>query len=257
MPAGGGKRVRVRDDFTVKDERAWLWRVDGRACFKVSDSVLRACVGPTEALYYSNAELSDGEFEGVRWVEGSLRVRARFAGLGSHYGSAGFGFWNHSMRVDMSFPAWFILLKPYGKYPLQGLFAQLGNVFTPIKLFKPVGIYRALLSIAPFAAPIRIASGREAAPDLSLSEWAEYGVVWSGGRAEFLINGDVVAELRASEDLLKRASPLRCRVDVWIDNAVFQPVRGDAGRVFRHVTQEVRREACLEVDWLEVKGVVT
>ncbi len=257
MPGGVGRRLRVRDDFTARDEGAWLWRVDGRARFDMGGSVLKACVGPTEALYYSNAELTDGEFEGLRWVEGVLKVKARFTGLDTHFGSAGFGFWNHSMRVDESFPAWFILLKPYGRYPLQGLFAQLGNVFTPIKLFKPLSLYKALLTLIPFAAPIRIASSREAAPDLSLSEWVEYAVAWEGGRAEFMVGGDVVAELRVADDVVRRASPLRCRIDLWIDNAVFQPVRGDAGRVFRHVTQEVRRESCVEVDWLEIDGVVT
>jgi hypothetical protein len=47
-------------------------------------------MGPTEALYYSNAEVSDGEFENLPWVRGVLETRLRFTGL--HYGSAGFGF---------------------------------------------------------------------------------------------------------------------------------------------------------------------
>ncbi len=236
----------VRDDFTEKREY-WGWRVDGNAGFELEGSVLKMWMGPTEALYYSNAEIADGEFEELRWVSGTVRVKARL--LGHHYGSAGFGFWNHSMRVDESFPAWFIYLRAYGSYPFKGLFMQLGNVFYPVKLKSSITTYKIALTLLPFAAPVKIASSKPAKQDLKLDEWNVYEVRWSGRKASFLINGEHLAELETN---IKE--PKACRVDVWIDNAVFEPRRGDAGRVFRHVTQENRRRSYLEIDWIEVEG---
>ncbi len=237
---------RVRDDFTRRSEY-WRWRTDGTAGFEISGSVLRMWMGPTEALYYSNAEISDGEFNELRWVSGAFRIRARISG--DHYGSAGFGFWNHSMRVDESFPAWFIYLRAYGPYPFKGFFMQLGNVFYPVRLESSITTYKVALTIFPFAAPVRIASSRPVKQDLKLSEWNVYEVRWAGNEATFLINDELLARLRT-----KMKVPKACRADAWIDNAVFQPRRGDAGRVFRHVTQENRRRAYLEIDWIEVEG---
>jgi hypothetical protein len=39
-----------------------------------------------------------------------------------------------------------------------------------------------------------------------------------------------------------------------MDNAVFMPFRGDAGKVYRHVTQENRIRTCLEVDYVEIES---
>jgi len=236
----------VRDDFTSKN-KYWKWRVDGNAGFELKGSVLRMWMGPTEALYYSNAEIADGEFNELRWVRGTLRIKARL--LGHHYGSAGFGFWNHSMRVDESFPAWFIYLRAYGPYPFKGLFTQLGNVFYPVKLESSITTYRVALILLPFAAPVKIASNRPAKQDLKLEEWNVYEVRWEGRTASFLVNGEHLVRLEAS---IKE--PHACRADVWIDNAVFEPRRGDAGKVFRHVTQENRGRSYLEVDWIEIEG---
>jgi hypothetical protein len=82
---------------------------------------------------------------------------------------------------------------------------------------------------------------------LDLTEWHIYEVEVSGN-AVFKVDGVTVATLPAPEET-------RYRADLWIDNAVFYPPRGDAGAVYRHVTQEVRREACLEVEWVEIEGV--
>jgi len=175
-----------------------------------------------------------------------LETRLRFTGL--HYGSAGFGFWNHSMRVDMSNPVWFIYLKAAGPYPLQGFFAQMANRFQPIMLFRSVSYYKIALDILPFLAPIRIESANPTMQDLDLMRWNMFRVEWFESSSAFYINGVEVARLRGD-----RRS--RGRADVWIDNAVFYPSWRDAGSVFRHVTQENRARACLEVDYVEINGV--
>ncbi|NPA97515.1 MAG: hypothetical protein GXO32_07950 [Crenarchaeota archaeon] len=234
---------RVSDHFESKSGY-WRWRVDGFARHEISNSVARLCMGPTEALYYSNAEIADGEFNDLPWERGYVEFRVRL--LKSHLGSAGWGFWNHSMAIELSFPIWFIYLRARGKYPLQGFFIQVGRDFVPIKLFKSVSLYRVALSIAPWVAPIKILSSKPLAPDLDLSQWHTYRVEWSGSEARMFIDESEVARVRP-----RWRSPVsRFRIDVWIDNAVFLPLRGDPGAVYRHQTQENRSEACLELDYV-------
>jgi hypothetical protein len=73
------------DDFESMSPY-WGYRRDNFAGFEHEGSVLRLWVGPTEALYYSNAELSDGEFDNLPWVRKTFEAKVRLSGL--HYGSA-------------------------------------------------------------------------------------------------------------------------------------------------------------------------
>ncbi len=235
------------DDFNERNPR-WRLRHDGVSRIIIQDSILKLCMGPTEALYYSNAEISDGSFDELIWSGGKLSLKARFTGNGyPHYGSAGFGFWNYSMRIDLSYPIWFIYLRSVrGSYPLQGFFIQVGNRFAPIMLTRSIGIYKALLTLFPFAAPIRILSSKPVMQEIDLGEWHTYTIDWSGGKAVFRIDdreiADVSVEYRG-----------RARIDAWLDNAVFQPQRNDPAYVYRHITHENRREACLEIDWIKME----
>jgi hypothetical protein len=80
------------------------------------------------------------------------------------------------MRIDMSFSVWFIYLRAYGSYPLQGLFARLGNAFPPIMLFRGVELYKAVLTLFPFVTSIRIASSKPAMQDIDLMKWNVYRI---------------------------------------------------------------------------------
>lgn len=233
-----------RDDFQEVSPY-WRWRKDNYAKFQVENSILKMCMGPTEALYYSNAEISDGEFNQLPWSRGFFEVKAKMTRL--HYGSAGFGFWNHSMVVNESLPVWFIYLRAKGPYPLQGFFAQLANKFYPLILFKGITTYKIVTDLLPFMAPIKIEHSKPAAQDLDITRWHVYRVEWDGRRAKFYVDNAPIVELLES-----RWS--RVRGDVWIDNAVFYPPWRDAGMVYRHVTQENREEACLELDYVEIGG---
>jgi len=44
-------------------------------------------MGPTEALYYSNAEIADGLFDDLPWMFKTFEAKVRL--IGKHYGSAG------------------------------------------------------------------------------------------------------------------------------------------------------------------------
>jgi len=44
----------------------------------------------------------------------------------------------------------------------------------------------------------------------------------------------------------------RARADVWIDNAVYEIRKGDPAGVYRHATQENRKKAFLELDYIKV-----
>jgi hypothetical protein len=115
-------------------------------------------------------------------------------------------------------------------------------------LFRSVSYYKIALDILPFLAPIRIESANPTMQDLDLMRWNMFRVEWFESSSAFYINGVEVVRLRSD-----RRS--RGRADVWIDNAVFYPSWRDAGSVFRHVTQENRARACLEVDYVEINGV--
>lgn len=237
--------ISLSEDFESPSSR-WVWRRDNYASYEVVNSLARLCSGPSEALYYSNSEVSDGLFDDLPWTCCvSVEFKARMTE--EHFGSAGWGFWNHSMRLDQSFPIWFIYLKAYGKYPLQGFFAQLGNVFYPIKLFRSVALYKHGLTLLPFLAPIKIMSSKPSMQDMDLLSWHEYKISWHSRGARFYIDGVEVADMERS-----KASEYRQRIDAWIDNSVFYPFRGDAGGVYRHVTQENRRRACVEIDSIKV-----
>jgi len=238
------EEYRFRDDF-IERSPYWKWRIDNFASINIKDGILEMSMGPTEALYYSNAEISDGTFDDLPWIRGVLEVKLMFTGL--HYGSAGFGFWNHSMRVDLSNPVWFIYLRAAGPYPLQGFFAQMANKFQPIMLFKSVDKYKIALDILPFLAPIKINSRKPAMQDIDLTKWNVFRIEWFNESSTFYINEVEVAKLRS----YRRS---RARADIWIDNAVFYPPWRDAGNVFRHVTQENRVKTCLKIDYVEING---
>ena len=241
---GGGGKVtstggrRWAAECGVEEEVAgWRLRRNGFARIETGAGIARLCMGPSEALYYSNAEISDGGFGELPHRGGVLELKVRLTGL--HSGSAGWGFWNYSMRVDRSNPVWFIYLNAPGPYPLKGLFAQSGRYFAPIVLFQPVTLPWLLGRLLPPLAPIRIVARSPSRPGLDLASPHVYRVEWRSNRAVFMIDGEEVAVLPAEQ------TP--ARVDIWIDNAVFLPRRGDPGMVYRHVTLENTEETCLEV----------
>jgi len=239
----------IYDDFESKSNE-WIWRTDGISSIVVSDSILRLCMGPTEALYYSNAEVSDGDFNSLKRSCGVLTIKARFCGDGyPHFGSAGFGFWNYSMRIDLSYPIWFIYLRSVStRYPLQGFFIQVGEKFLPVTLFRSLKVYRLLLRLFPFVAPIKILQDKPLLPDIDLTKWHEYEISWYERFTVFSIDGNVIAEVPTKY----RG---RARIDIWIDNAVFQPLKNDPAMVYRHVTHENRARTCIEIDWVRYRSL--
>jgi len=61
----------VRDGFESKSVY-WRWRVDNFARFEVGGGILRMCMGPTEALHYSNPEIADGVFDDLPWAPAEM-----------------------------------------------------------------------------------------------------------------------------------------------------------------------------------------
>jgi hypothetical protein len=230
----------IRDDFETLDKH-WIRRIDGAGRISVHDSILELSMGPTEALYYSNAEVSDGSFDNLCWRLGSIEFKARLET--DHYGSAGLGYWNHSMVVDKSFPVWFIYLRSLStKYPLNGFFAQYGRVFIPIKWFAgPPLTVRLAVRIASRLLPIRILGLKPRKPDLDLHNWHTYRIRAVGEHIVFEIDGEAIGRIK------RTVEPL-FRIDMWIDNSVFTPLRGDYARVYRHVTHEDRSANSLLID---------
>ncbi|RLE61281.1 MAG: hypothetical protein DRJ35_00885 [Thermoprotei archaeon] len=240
------KKGRLEDDFEEMSEY-WDYRKDNFAGFKHEGSILKLWMGPTEALYYSNAEISDGTFDFLPWTYKTLEAKVRL--LGHFYGSAGWGFWNYTMVIDPCMPIWFIYLRTRGPYPFQGLFAQVGNQFQPIMLFeKPALLTMASIisNFAPSIMGLKILSDTPTLQSLKLDEWHVYRVEWSESMVRFVVDDFEVARIPYN------AGPIGARADVWIDNAVYEARRNDAGRVYRHVTQENRTRSFLEIDYIKI-----
>ena len=238
------KRDSVFDDFTEKSEY-WSYRVDNYAGFEQDASILRMWMGPTEALYYSNAELSDGLFDDLPWFRKTFEARIRMSQL--HYGSAGWGFWNHTMVFQSCMPIWFIHLQSRGPYPLQGFFAQARNHFYPVKLYRgSLLLYSAATKLLRGLPGVVIHTHKPSMQELDLTQWHVYRVEWKERVVDFFIDGVKVASLPNA------GYESNARADVWIDNAVFGFNRRDAGQVYRHLTQENRSRTYLEVDYVKV-----
>ncbi len=236
---------KFKDDFTEKFGY-WEWRIDNFAGFTVENSVLRLWMGPSEALYYSNAEISDGSFDDLPWSFKNLEVKARLEG--KHYGSAGFGFWNHTMVIDRCVPIWFIYLRARGKYPLQGFFIQVANVFIPIKLFEGSRLFRTVYYLSKISARltgIKVLTPKPVMQDLDLSKWHTYRIEWDK-EVKFYIDGELVGRIPFVWGNVK------ARVDAWIDNAVYEVRKGDPGFVYRHATQENRYRTWLDIDYISL-----
>lgn len=241
--------LRIHDDFKVKSN-AWTYRTENSASIELDGEGLRMCIGPSEALYYSDAEISDGGFEGLRWLSGNAEFRVKFQF--DHFGSAGFGFWNYSMVTDLSMPIWFIYLNSRGKYPLQGFFAQAGRNFCPLILKKP-GLGQSILSLTSRLFPawvgVKVLSSRPVLESIDAVSYHLYKIEWKGGLVKFYIDGLEVCSVRDGFLEGKRA-----RLDVWIDNSVFMPLKNDPGKVYRHATQELRERHCLHLKSIDAEG---
>lgn len=243
------KRVResgsLFDDFETMSPY-WDYRRDNFAGFEQEGSVLRLWSGPTEALYYSNAEIADGTFDDLPWFRKTFEAKVRMSDL--HYGSAGWGFWNHSMVFDVSMPIWFIYLRSRGPYMLNGFFAQVKNHLYPIRLHgASLSALSLLTRITGGRLGVVIHSGKPALQSLDLTQWHVYRVEWTERGASFFIDDRHIVTLPL------RGREYRARADVWIDNAVFGYNSRDAGRVYRHLTQENRSRTYLEIDYLKVR----
>ena len=226
----------------------WRGRVDGFAGIEARGGVLVLWMGPSEALYYSNAEVSDGGFNDLPWISGDLTVEARLDK--QHYGSAGWGFWNYSMVIGESLPVWFIYLRARSpSYPLNGFYVQTGNILTPIKLFgKPPLMLHLGARLIPWLLPVKLTSLNPVIQDLDLGDYHVYRVRLDRGVAEYFIDDKQVAKHPL------RPGGTRFRIDLWIDNAVFTPLKNDYARVYRHVTHENRSRGSLMVRRISFTG---
>ncbi|MEM1509551.1 MAG: family 16 glycosylhydrolase [Thermofilaceae archaeon] len=243
-------RKRIEESGSLYDDfeemsNYWDYRKDNFAGFEHEKSVIRLWTGPTEALYYSNAELSDGLFDELLWHRKTFEAKVRLSFL--HYGSAGWGFWNHTMVFDSCMPIWFIHLQSRGPYMFQGFFAQVRNHFYLLKLYRgSLSLVSMLSKLSGGKVGVLIHSVKPAVQDLDLTQWHIYKIDWGERWVYFYIDGKPVARLP------NVGYESKARVDFWIDNAVFGYNRRDAGRVYRHLTQENRLRTYLEIDYVKV-----
>jgi len=239
------KKKEFFDDFDSKSDY-WGYRTNGMSDITYENSVIKLFMGPTEALYYSNAEIADGDFTHLPWEPCNLETKVRL--LGNHFGSAGWGFWNYSMTVDGSVPIWFIYLRTNSpKYPLNGFYVQVGNTFTPIKYFnKPPLSLKIATKLLKGLIPVKFTTTSPVMQNMDLSEWHTYKMLKENNNLVFYIDDNKISTIKIP------TSKYGFRADAWIDNAVFTPLKGDYARVYRHITHENREKAALEIDYIKI-----
>lgn len=237
------------DDFEKKSEN-WIYRIDNKAGFSTKNSNLVFSMGPTEGdLYYSNAELSDGTFEDLKWQFKRAEFKVKFDF--NHYGSAGWGFWNYSMVTDLSMPIWFIYLNSRGKYPLKGFFLQVVNQFYPVKLMgsKGLGAVSMISRLFPKLVGVNVLSSKPLMQNLDISVPHSYTVDWKENKAGFYIDDKFLIDIPFVYKYDKKA-----RLDVWIDNSVFVQNKNDPSMLYKHSPQENREKYELFLDYIKVKA---
>jgi hypothetical protein len=92
---------------------------------------------------------------------------------------------------------------------------------------------------------VEIISPKPSMQELKLDEWHEYRVEWVKQGVNFYVD---------SREVAKTPFPFkgeRASADVWIDNAVYEIRKGDPAGVYRHATQENRKKAFLELDYIK------
>jgi len=227
------------ENIGLQDQKRWKKRIDGTASIDIQGDELSMTMGPSEALYYSNAELSDGEFETLPW---SFPTMEATASIQEHFGSAGLGFWNHSMLLGGANPVWFVYLRAAGKYPLAGLYAQAGVYFAPVATDAGIGHWAtaALTRVIGRRLGAILLTGKPSMRGLNVEEEHRYSIHLRRGHAEFHVD----EQLAASLPLEKKT---RFRADLWTDNAVFTASRNDPGGVYRHATQENQTTSTMRV----------
>lgn len=258
----------LEDSFERELNPAWTVTKAGNSSVRVVDGVLQLTDHPTTDSRYSNAQISDYDYDDfeMRW-EAPLRmtVTARASAPASGLiGTAGFGFWNHPLsptrkRLIPRLPRaiWFFFAAPpanlhllFGE-PGSGWFASALDYSTPqaiaaLPLMLPAALLMKLppleRALWPLAKRAFSVSGTKLDGNL-LAERHTYTIDWRKDAATFAVDGEVVHHTT-------RAPAGKVGFVAWIDNQYavvtpqghlrwgLTPLQGEQSLFLEHVRVE-------------------
>ena len=201
----------LEDEFTKMDTWKWEWRIDGDAYHSLTPEGVKLGVKATaDDKSYSNSEFYN---HGLPYKYNFAQIRLKNDNL--EKGTRGWGFWNGSMVRGPIKLAWFTQRQGPEDYERNGFWAVTANEgkskWTPIE-------------------------------NIPLEDWNTYSIDWGQDGVTWWINDMLVAEERAIVPNGKM------RVDIWIDNAVYQVINN----INTHIYQNIIKETSLRVDNLKV-----
>lgn len=247
----------------------WRQTTTGSACLQTGDSGLLLGNEGASARRYANAQIDDYRSlprPDFPWRPPlRLSLRARFShDSGQLTGTAGFGFWNHPLRLtsprSLALPQalWFFYAGPPAAMPMAldqpgwgwkastidtrtGRFLANAPLFALTSpLLRGPRIHRSLWPSLQKAAGIA-----EQLVPAHMAEWHVYTIEWLRARVRFYLDGRLLLESDHAP-----AGPLG--LVIWIDNQFLQ--FAPWGR-FRWGLVQKEEAQWLEIDWLAVERV--
>lgn len=206
--------VIFRDDFDNKSSHwEWITKITGKIL--INNGIAEFKIPIALKFGHFDAEIVDKELAPYKYNAMETRIRVDPVMKGSR----GWGFWNFKMEKSQCQLAWFIFLKGRPGYSLNGFWAQCVDGNLDNLTLMPIRGY-------------------------DISEWHTYEIDWNEKYVEFYIDGNLVANVS------KGVPKINCKVDVWIDNAVWLEER-----IFRYyipVFNRIWQPTTLYLDYIEI-----
>ena len=260
-------RANLYVQFATGLSSAWRRTTSGSAFQQTTESGLRLGNKPVSNQDYTNAQIDDYHTlprPHFPWRPPlRMSVRARFSHTsGRLTGTAGFGFWNHPLRLtrprSLALPQalWFFHAGPPSDMPMtltqpgwgwkastidtrNGRFLANAPLFALTSPFLRANrLYRSLWP------PVQKAAGiAEQLVPAHMTEWHVYTIDWLRARVRFYLDGRLLLESDHAP-----AGPLG--LVIWIDNQFLQFAPWGRFRWGLVPKEEVQ---WLEIDWLAVE----
>jgi len=212
-------KVIFRDDFN-NSKSAFYWHWETKlTSYSFNDGVVKLIIPKAYRFWYFNAEMFDKE---LPYLYKNMKVRIKVDPLMK--GSRGWGFFNGNFKISNCNFAWFIYMKSSPFYPKNGFYAHCvgGNLKDQIY--------------------IKI-------EDYDITDWHEYEIKWSKESVDFYIDENIVAHVT------KGIPQVNCRADIWIDNAVWIPIRTKTflpRKYFLPIFNRISSQTTLYLDYVEI-----
>jgi hypothetical protein len=160
---------------------------------KLTDFETKNGLGQLEIILASKYSYFDSEIfeDSYPYKYNDMKMRVKLDIDSTTKGSRGWGFWTGSFNISECQMAWFIHQTGSVFYPMNDLWIQCVNGDLNNMTCIPINGY-------------------------DVTEWHDYEIKWNKENVVFYIDGNPVANITTG------VPDISCRIDIWIDNAVWQ-----------------------------------